>query len=116
MLSVVMNLHRFHVRRRNLAVGALVLCVAALLHAGPVGLTGLAAAPVGGRGVDLRRDLLRRVLLRLRLTCHGDLIVILEMDLDRRADIEGEKPKRRPGTENPNLKLEGDWVMGRWCL
>lgn len=68
---LVMNLHRFHVRRRDFAVRALIFRVPAFLHAGPVRLARLTAAAVGGGGIDLGRDLLSRVLLGLRLAGHG---------------------------------------------
>jgi len=67
---VVMNLHRFHVRRRDFAVRALVFRVPTFLHPRPVSQARLAAAAVGSGGVDLCRDLLGRVLLGLRLPCH----------------------------------------------
>ncbi|KAA8533416.1 hypothetical protein F0562_031150 [Nyssa sinensis] len=69
-LSIVVNLHRFDVGGSDLAMRALELGVSALDESRPVGLTRLAPAPVGGCSVDLRRDLLRRVLLRLRLSGH----------------------------------------------
>lgn len=68
--GVVVNLHGLDVRCGGLTVGALVLGVAALLDARPIGEAGLAAAPVGGGGVDLGRDLLGGVLLRLGLASH----------------------------------------------
>lgn len=67
---LVVDLHGLDVGGGGLAEGALELGVAALVLPQPVLLPGLPAAPVRRRRVDLRRDLLRRVLLRLRLPRH----------------------------------------------
>lgn len=73
MLRLVMDLHRLQIRRRDLAVRTLVLRVAAFLLARPVGEPRLSSASVGQRRVGLGLELLRRVLLRLRLACHRRL-------------------------------------------
>lgn len=70
MSSFMVNLHRLHVRCCNLAVRALHLGVPSLLLSGSVSDSGFAPAAVGGRGVDLGRDLLGCVLLRLGFACH----------------------------------------------
>lgn len=75
MTSVVVNLHGLQIGRGGLAVRALVLGVAALIGPGPVRLTGLAAASVRRRRVDLRGYLLGRVLLRLGLPGHGSNLI-----------------------------------------
>ena len=67
---LVVDLHGLDVGRRGAAERAGQLRVAALDLPQPVRLPRLAAAPVRRRRVDLRGDLLRRVLLRLRLACH----------------------------------------------
>lgn len=67
---LVVDLHGLDVGGGGLAERALELGVAALVLPQPVLLPGLPAAPVRRRRVDLRRDLLRRVLLRLRLPRH----------------------------------------------
>jgi len=67
---LVMDLHGLDVGRRGAAERAGQLRVAALDLPQPVRLPRLAAAPVRHRRVDLRGDLLRRVLLRLRLARH----------------------------------------------
>jgi hypothetical protein len=68
---LVVDLHGLDVGRRGAAEGARQLRVPALVLPQPVRLPGLAAAPVRRRRVDLRGDLLRCVLLRLRLPRHG---------------------------------------------
>ncbi|URD97288.1 hypothetical protein MUK42_34866 [Musa troglodytarum] len=70
MAGVVVDLHGLDVGGGGLAEGALQLGVAALVLARPVRQPRLTAAPVRRRRVDLRRDLLRRVFLRLRLARH----------------------------------------------
>lgn len=70
MTSVVVNLHGLDVRGCGLAVGTLELGVATLFRTGTVSQTGFSSAPIGGCGVNLGGDLLRRVLLRLRLSGH----------------------------------------------
>ncbi|GAB2269870.1 hypothetical protein Dimus_004789 [Dionaea muscipula] len=75
-LGIVVDLHRLDIGCRDLAVWAFQLGVAALLLARSIGQPRFAAAPVGGCRVDLRRDFLRRVLLRLRLPCHGGQLAI----------------------------------------
>lgn len=70
MLRLVMDLHRLQIRRRDLAVRTLVLRVASFLLPGPVGEPSFSSSSVGQRCVGLRLELLRRVLLRLRLACH----------------------------------------------
>jgi hypothetical protein len=67
---LVVDLHGLDVRRGGAAERARQLRVASLVLRQPVRQTRLAAAPVGRRGVDLRGDLLRRVLLWLRLARH----------------------------------------------
>ncbi|KAA8538941.1 hypothetical protein F0562_025633 [Nyssa sinensis] len=92
-LGVVMNLHRFDVGGCDLAVRALVLGVSALFNARPVGQPRLASAPIGGCGVDLRGDFLRRVLLRLGLSSHRDLLEAL-LSMDFKNWIEVKNPKK----------------------
>lgn len=70
MAGLVVDLHGLEVRGAGLAEGALQLGVAPLLLPRPVSHPGLAAPAVSRRRVDLRRDLLRRVLLRLRFPRH----------------------------------------------
>jgi hypothetical protein len=67
---LVVDLHGLDVRRGGAAERARQLRVASLVLRQPVRQTRLAAAPVGRRGVDLRGDLLGRVLLWLRLARH----------------------------------------------
>ena len=67
---LVVDLHGLDVGRRGAAERAGQLGVAALVLPQPVRLPRLAAAPVRHRRVDLRGDLLGRVLLRLRLARH----------------------------------------------
>lgn len=71
MASFVVDLHRFEVGSGDFAERALELSVAALVEAGAVCLAGLASATVGGGGVDLSGDLLRRVLLWFRFSGHA---------------------------------------------
>lgn len=72
MLSIVVDLHGLDVGSSNLAVRTLELGVAPLFETGPISLAGLSTASIGRGGVDLRRYLLRCVLLGLRLSGHGD--------------------------------------------
>ncbi|GAB2287150.1 hypothetical protein Dimus_021536 [Dionaea muscipula] len=72
---IMVDLHRLDVGGGNLAMRALQFGVPALNEAGSIGQPGLSAAPVGGGGVNLGRDFLRRVLLWLRLPCHGDCLI-----------------------------------------
>jgi hypothetical protein len=67
---LVVDLHGLDVRRGGAAERARQLRVASLVLRQPVRQTRLAAAPVGRCGVDLRGDLLGRVLLWLRLARH----------------------------------------------
>ena len=74
---LVVDLHGLDVGRRGAAERARQLRVPALVLPQPVRLPGLAAATVRRRRVDLRGDLLRRVLLRLRLPRHGRSLLLL---------------------------------------
>lgn len=67
---LMVDLHRLDVRCGDFAQGALQLGMATFDLSEPVRLSSLPAASVRRRCVDLRRYLLRRVLLRLRLPCH----------------------------------------------
>lgn len=71
-LGFVMDLHSFRIRDGEFAVRTLPFSVAAFLFTGAIHQTSLATASVGGGGVLLRREFLRRVLLRLRLACHRE--------------------------------------------
>lgn len=68
--GVVMDLHGLHVRGGGLAEGALQLRMTSLFLPHLVRLPGLPALAVRRRRIDLRRDLLRGMLLRLRLPRH----------------------------------------------
>lgn len=71
MASIMVDLHGLDVGGSNLAEGALQLGVAALLFAGAIGEAGLAAATVGGSGVEFGGKLLGGVLLGLSFSSHG---------------------------------------------
>ena len=92
MLRLVMDLHRLQIRRRDLAVRTLVLRVTSFLLTGPVREPRFASASVGQRCVGFRLELLRRVLLRLRLSRHRRL-----------ADTRGSKGGGGDGDPNPGL-------------
>ena len=69
--SIVVDLHRFDVGCGYFAERALQFGVTALVETGAIGLTGFPSAAVGGGGINLSGDLLRRVLLRLRFSSHS---------------------------------------------
>lgn len=71
MAGVVVDLHRLDVGGSDFAERALELGVAAFVLAGAICEAGLAAAAIGGCGVDFGGDLLGGVLLGLGFPCHG---------------------------------------------
>ncbi|GMH10358.1 hypothetical protein Nepgr_012199 [Nepenthes gracilis] len=76
MSSIVVDLHGFDVGGGGLAKRTLQFRVAAFVDAGTVCEPRLAAAPAGGCRVYFGGDFLGRVLLRLRLSSHGDLLLL----------------------------------------
>lgn len=72
MARFVVDLHRLDVWGGDLAKRALKFGVATLLLARTIGKPRLPPAAIGGGGVDFGGNLLRRVLLGLRFSSHGD--------------------------------------------
>ncbi|KAG0609825.1 hypothetical protein M758_7G016600 [Ceratodon purpureus] len=77
MPRLVMNLHALHIRRRRLTHRTRQLRMSALIQPLPVHHARLTTATVRRCRVDLGRDLLGRVLLRLRLPRHPCLLSLL---------------------------------------